>query len=146
MLKINKADLQKIYEHCDGDYPDEACGILAGKNSKVEKIYRMMNAYPKNRTIHYEMDSQEQFQVMKDIRQAGLAMIGIYHSHPGGPAYPSSIDVEQAYWPGTLCPNYPDALYMIVTLMDRKHPAARVFTITDKRVSEVELCVDPEER
>ncbi len=141
MLNIQKADLQNIYEHCDSEYPDEACGMLAGKNGKVERIYRMRNAYLKNRTVHYEMDSQEQFQVMKDIRQAGLTMIAIYHSHPGGPAYPSMVDVEQAYWPGTVYPNYPDALYLIVTLMDRENPAARVFTINEKRVTEVELRV-----
>jgi proteasome lid subunit RPN8/RPN11 len=144
MLTITKTDLQKIYEHCDREYPNEACGILAGHDGWVEKNYQMTNAKPS--PGYYEMDTEEQFQVMKDIRQGGLEMIGIYHSHTGGPAYPSSVDVEKAYWPGTLYPNYPGALYLIVTLMDRKNPAARAFKISEnKRISEVEVKVVPEE-
>jgi proteasome lid subunit RPN8/RPN11 len=142
MLTITKADLWKIYEHCDRAYPNEACGILAGHGGRVEKVYPMANAKPG--PSYYEMDPEEQFRVMKDIRQAGLELTGIYHSHTGGPAYPSSVDVEKAYWPGTLYPNYPDARYLIVTLMDRKNPGARVFTIADKRIAEVELNITPE--
>jgi proteasome lid subunit RPN8/RPN11 len=142
MLVIKKADLRKIYEHCDHEYPNEACGILAGHDAEVKKIYRITNARPS--PTYYEMDPEEQFQVMKDIRQEGLDMIGIYHSHTGGPAYPSSVDVEKAYWPETLYPNYPEARYLIVTLLDRKNPAARVFTIADKQVSEVELNIASE--
>jgi proteasome lid subunit RPN8/RPN11 len=85
----------------------------------------------------YEMDPREQFRVMKEIRDAGSSLLGIYHSHPGGPAYPSSIDVEQAYWPGTLFPNYPEAVYVIVSLMDRQRPVVAGYAITDGRVSEV---------
>ncbi len=112
-----------MFEHCDREYPNEACGILAGLNDRVKQVYAMTNARPG--PPHYEMDPEEQFQVMKYIREEGLAMVGIYHSHTGGQAYPSSIDVDQAYWPGTLQPNYPDAVYVIVSLLDRKKPVAQ---------------------
>ncbi len=139
MLTIPKADLQRLFEHALAGYPNEACGMLAGKNGKVEKVYTMRNAKPG--PDYYEMDAEEQFRVMKDIRDSGFDMIGLFHSHPTGRAYPSSVDVEQAYWPGTQLPNYPDAVYVIVSLMDRRNPVARGFSIEEGKVTEVPLSV-----
>ena len=67
MLIIKKADLQKIFDHCDREYPSEACGILSGRSGRVEKVYTMTNAEPS--PSFYLMDPQEQFRVMKEIRQ-----------------------------------------------------------------------------
>lgn len=144
MLAITRLDLENIFRHCDREYPNEACGILAGKNGRVTRAYAVKNAKPG--PARYEMDPEEQFRVMKAIREEGLAMVGIYHSHPSGPAFPSGIDVDQAYWPGTLYPNYPDAVYVIVSLLDRQRPAARGFTILERKVSEVQLAVVAGER
>ncbi len=113
--------------------------MLAGKDGSVEKVYAMRNAKPG--PDYYEMDAEEQFRVMKDIRDSGLEMIGLFHSHPAGQAYPSSMDVERAYWPGTQLPNYPDAVYVIVSLMDCKNPVARGFSIEEGTVAEVSLQV-----
>jgi proteasome lid subunit RPN8/RPN11 len=139
MLIFKNADLQSIFDHCNAGYPDEVCGILAGRDGKVEKVYLMKNARPG--PITYEMDPEEQFRVMKDMREAGLAMVGIFHSHPGGPAYPSSVDVERAYWPGTRLPNYPSAVYVIVSLLDRARPVAKGYVIEERTVSEIPLTV-----
>lgn len=137
MLTFRKSDLQTMIDHCIAGLPNEACGMLAGKDGKVEKIYCMKNAKPG--PDFYEMDAEEQFRVMKDIRDAGLEMVGMFHSHPTGQAYPSSVDVEKAYWPGTQLPNYPDAVYVIISLMDRAKPVARGFSIEEGKVDEVRL-------
>lgn len=137
MLEIKKSDLQTIISHCIAGLPNEACGMLGGKNGGVEKVYPMLNAKPG--PDYYEMDPEEQFRVMKDIRECGLEMIALFHSHPAGQAYPSAVDVEQAYWPGTQLPNYPDAVYIIVSLADRGKPVARGFSIEEGNVNEVSL-------
>jgi proteasome lid subunit RPN8/RPN11 len=137
MLVFKKSDLQAVVDHCNQGYPNEACGILAGRDGSVEKVYPMTNARPS--PVNYEMDPEEQFRVMKDLRLAGLEIVGIYHSHPEGRAYPSGTDVERAYWPGTLFPNYPGAVYVIVSLLDREAPVVRGFSIVDRTVSEVRL-------
>ncbi len=139
MLTFKKTDMQIIVEHALKGYPNEVCGILGGKGGAVEKVYAMKNAKPG--PDYYEMDPEEQFRVMKDIRDSGLEMIGMFHSHPTGQAYPSSMDVERAYWPGTQLPNYPDAVYVIVSLMNRKNPVARGFSIEEGKVAEVSLSV-----
>ena len=120
-----------IYENCDREYPNEACGILAGHNGTVEKIYSMKNAEPS--PSFYVMEPQEQFRVMKEMRQAGLDLVGIYHSHTGSQAYPSATDVSLAY--------YPEAVYLIVTLLDRMRPASRGFTIIENKITEVPVDV-----
>lgn len=139
MLTIKKTDLDIIIKHCRAGLPNESCGMLGGKDGNVEKVYAMANARPG--PDYYEMDPEEQFRVMKDIRENGLQLIGLFHSHPTGQAYPSSVDVQQAYWPGTELPNYPDAVYVIVSLMDRSKSAARGFLIQEGKVKEVSLTV-----
>lgn len=138
-LIIRKSDFQRIIDHCTTGLPHEACGILAGQENRVEKIYCMTNAKPG--PAYYEMDAEEQFRVMKDIRESGNAMVGMFHSHPSGQAWPSSIDVEKAYWPGSQLPNYPDAVYVIVSFMNRAKPVVRGFSIEEGNVTEVPLSV-----
>jgi [CysO sulfur-carrier protein]-S-L-cysteine hydrolase len=138
-LTFRKADLQSIIDHCMKGLPNESCGILGGKDGRVEKVYCMTNAKPG--PDYYEMDPEEQFRVMKDMRQAGLVMAGMFHSHPTGQAYPSSVDVEKAYWPGTELPNYPDAVYVIVSLTDRANPVIKGYSIEEGTVREVPLSV-----
>ncbi len=136
-LIIKKSDIRLIIGHCRAGLPNESCGMLGGKDGAVEKVYCMTNAKPG--PDYYEMDPEEQFRVMKDIRDSGLELIGLFHSHPTGRAYPSGVDVAQAYWPGTELPNYPDAAYVIVSLMDRENPVVRGFSIEEGRVTEVGL-------
>lgn len=140
MLRISREDLKKVIDHCIAGYPNEACGILAGSSGRVKKVYCMTNARPG--PSYYEMEPEEQFRVMKDMRGAGLHMLGIFHSHPTSPAYPSGVDIEKAYWPGTLYPNYPDAVYVIVSLMDVSRPVAKGYFIGQGEVKEVSIIVE----
>lgn len=138
-LKIRASDLACVIGHCIASLPDEACGILAGRHGTVETVYAMRNARPG--PASYEMEPDEQFRVMKEIRAAGRALVGIFHSHPAGPACPSPIDVEKAYWPGTLFPDVPSAVQVIVSLADRSRPVVRGFLIEDGSARETGLSV-----
>jgi proteasome lid subunit RPN8/RPN11 len=134
MLTIKRTDLQSICEHCNREYPNEACGILAGRSGRVERVYQTSNAEPSRN--FYIMDPQEQFAAMKNLRHAGLDLIGIYHSHVASEAYPSSADITLAY--------YPEAVYLIVSLLDRKNPLAKGYTIIDGNVAEVPVAITAE--
>ena len=111
--------------------PIEACGILAGKDNKAEKLFEMTNA--DNRSDHFMMKPKEQFAVVKDIRSAGLEMLAIYHSHPETPARPSAEDIRLALTP--------DVIYVIVSLQGAKVPAVKGFFIEDGTVTEVPVKV-----
>lgn len=133
MLRISKTDLESIVNHCRREYPNEACGILAGGKRFVEKVYPMTNSEPG--PAFYLMEPAEQFLVMKEMRIAGRELVGIYHSHTGSRAFPSGTDVDLAY--------YPEAVYVIVSLMDRTKPVVKGFSIVERRISEVPLDIAP---
>lgn len=98
-LIIPRLLLKEIILHCLELYPYEACGILAGGDNVVEKVFKMTNI--EKSSVSYLMDAREQFVAMKKIRVMGLAMIAIYHSHPVSSAYPSPKDISLAFYPDT---------------------------------------------
>lgn len=126
MLYLTRRQIGELVEHAKRGYPNEVCGILAGKDRKVEKVYEMSNT--ENSRTRFFMDPQEQLRVMKEIRNSGLDFIGIYHSHPETEARPSAHDIELAF--------YPDVSYVIVSLKDKDNPSIRSFNIREGKIEE----------
>lgn len=132
-MKITGAVYRAILTHADAGFPNEACGILAGRPAEeVATVYYPMRNLDES-SISYFMDPKEQLGVFKRMRQEGLEMRGIVHSHVASPAYPSQKDVRLAF--------YPDVSYLIVSLSDREHPVLRSFRIAEESVSEERLSV-----
>jgi proteasome lid subunit RPN8/RPN11 len=127
-LSIPPAILTEMVAHCKARAPEEACGILAGTGSEVSQLYLMHNV--EHSPVSYAMDSREQFRVMKDMRVRQISMLGIFHSHPTSPAFPSQKDVGLAF--------YEDCQYVIVSLAEEP-PAVKAFTIREGEVREVPL-------
>ncbi|MBM3243083.1 M67 family metallopeptidase [Candidatus Poribacteria bacterium] len=118
-----------MIQHAKDELPNEGCGILAGKDGKVLKVYKMTNTDKSPSTFF--MEPQEQFEAMKDMRRLGMEMMGIYHSHVASPAYPSPRDVKLAF--------YPDVCYVIISLNDKENPQVRTFRIQEENISEEEI-------
>src|SRR4030042_2603532 len=97
-LEIPTDIFNQILEQAEAEAPIEACGILSGNNSRVEKIYKMTNT--DKSCDHFMMAPEEQFRAVKDIRSSGLEMLAIYHSHPLSPARPSAEDIRLSLTPG----------------------------------------------
>ena len=129
MLYLTKRQLDKLVSHAKKDFPNEVCGIVAGGEGKIKKIYEMTNIEVSRKTFF--MDPKEQLTVLKDIRNLGLDFIGIYHSHPETDAYPSVHDIELAY--------YPEVSYIIMSLKDKDNPEIRSFRIIEGKVEEEEI-------
>jgi len=129
-MKISKKHLSEIVNHCEKDYPKESCGILAGKNNIVEKVYKMKNVSDKPE-ICYFMDPKEQINVMKEIRISDMELLAIYHSHINVKAYPSKRDIELAF--------YPDAFYIIVSVFDKKFQEMNIFKIINGEILDAEF-------
>ncbi|MCP4609023.1 MAG: M67 family metallopeptidase [Planctomycetes bacterium] len=130
-LEIPTTIFQQMVAQAKALAPIEDCGILAGSNGKVEKLYKMTNT--DNSSTHYMMDPQEQFAAVKDIRSAGLEMLAIYHSHPETPARPSAVDIKLA-----LTPN---VIYVIVSLHKNNGFVVKGFDIAGTNVTEVPIRV-----
>lgn len=132
MLILKKDLLQQMLGQIREEFPNEACGVLAGKNGIAEKVYEMTNV-DKSPSM-FLMGAKEQLKVMKDIRNLGLEMVGIYHSHVASQAYPSVRDVELAF--------YPEASYVIVSLRAKDNPSIRSFKIKEGKITEEEVKIE----
>jgi proteasome lid subunit RPN8/RPN11 len=106
MLRIPRALYEEVLAHCRRQYPKEACGLLAGRDGRVSRVYPMRNV--DDSPIGYSMDPREQFQAERAMRLAQEALLGIYHSHTATDAYPSSVDVRLAI--------SPEVSYVLVSL------------------------------
>jgi proteasome lid subunit RPN8/RPN11 len=116
-ILIPEALLEEITRHAAEGMPDEVCGLLLGTGDKVSRLIRMRNAVPT--PYSYAFDPKEQFEAMKRTESLGLELLGIYHSHPGSSCYPSAIDIDRAFFPGSrqdgdLC--FPGIYYVIIAL------------------------------
>jgi len=72
----------------------EACGLLAGRDGRVELVIGVDNAA--RSPVRYLMEPRAQWRAFKKIEQLGLELLGIYHSHPKGPQRPSITDIQEA--------------------------------------------------
>ena len=119
-LSISKNLFDEMISHCRDTYPNEACGILAGKESKALKVYKMANI--EKSPVSYEFDSREHIKAIRDMRENNHTMLAIFHSHPSSPAYPSAKDMNLAF--------YEDCIYVIVSLIE-KQPVVKGFLIRE---------------
>ena len=87
-----------IARHAQQDAPRECCGFLLGARGKVIFALAATNtsATPLTR---YRVDPREHIALQRILRRLTppLTIVGVYHSHPRGPAAPSSSDVKEAY-------------------------------------------------
>lgn len=132
MLILKKELFEQIVAQSKEELPNEACGILAGKDGKAEKVYKMINTDKSPSTFF--MDPKEQLKAMKEIRNSGLEMLGIYHSHVASAAYPSGHDVELAF--------YPEVSYVIISLKDKNNPGICSFKIKEGKITEEQIKID----
>jgi proteasome lid subunit RPN8/RPN11 len=70
MLEIPLTIFRQMVEQAKTEAPIEACGILAGSNGTVQRLYKMRNV--DKSSDHFMMEPKEQFAVVKDIRSTEL--------------------------------------------------------------------------
>ena len=85
-----------LREHARLAFPREACGLLARSSAGAQHYLPMTNTAGAN--TRFEMDPVEFVRREQELREAGLWICGFFHSHPHGPARPSSADIAAA-WP-----------------------------------------------
>jgi len=84
-------------EHVARQAPLEACGLLAGENGQVKKIFLIRNQAQS--PVRFHMDPKEQLDAFEWMESNGLELLGIFHSHPTGPEKVSNTDIEEAAYP-----------------------------------------------
>jgi proteasome lid subunit RPN8/RPN11 len=128
-MQLDRIFFDEMVEHGLAAFPNESCGLLAGKEGRPVKFFAMTNrdASP----VTYRLDPKEQLQVFDEMDEQGWDLLGIFHTHTHSEAYPSDTDRAQAF--------YPEAEYLVMSLSDRANPVLRSFRIDDDGIVEKEL-------
>ena len=131
MVRIARDIMEGMERHARESYPLECCGLLAGKEKLITVIFQTRNAAAS--VDKYEIDPVEQLNVFEEIDRRSLKLLGIYHSHPHHPCYPSALDISRAF--------YPDTVFFIISLVDLQRPQIKAFIIREGTVAEEEIVV-----
>ena len=128
-MQLDRIFFDEMVEHGLAAFPNESCGLLAGKEGRPVKFFAMTNrdASP----VTYRLDPKEQLQVFDEMDEQGWDLLGIFHTHTHSEAYPSDTDRAQAF--------YPEAEYLVMSLSDRANPVLRSFAIVEDEVLDREL-------
>jgi proteasome lid subunit RPN8/RPN11 len=93
-LTINREYRQEMLDHIESEVPLEACGLLAGRSDRVEKVLIVRNQAQS--PARFVMEPYEQLKALDWIDSNGLDLLGIFHSHPAGPETASVTDIAEA--------------------------------------------------
>ena len=138
-LHLPKAMHNEMVAHAIEDLPNEACGIILGKDGAPTQLRRARNSEAS--PFRYNIDPLDLLNAEREADAKGWEVLVIYHSHVASDAYPSPTDIRLATWPGSDPPIdlYPDAYYVLVSLKDRANPSVRAYTIHAGEVAEVDI-------
>lgn len=128
MIRVPQHIIDAIFEQAYKELPNETCGLLAGTQAEVVKLFPMTNI--DHSSEHFSFDPAEQFKVLREARAEGLQIIANFHSHPETPSRPSEEDIRLAY--------DPNILYFIASLA-ADIPVLKAFRIQNGKVTEEEI-------
>ena len=124
---------QKLARHLMQVYPNEGCGILLGRDVRIEKIKPAENLITdENGRTFFKMDPLTIYKEECEAQKEGLEVIGFYHSHPDQRAVLSKTDEEYMI---------PEMLYIIVSVSLGTVREIRAYyrNAPDGRITETEI-------
>jgi len=133
-MELSRAYFDEMVEHGLAGFPNEACGLLVGKEGQPVRFFPMINkdASP----VTYRLDPAEHLEVEREMDREGWDLLAIFHTHTHSGAYLSDTDLERApTW------YYPDARYLVMSLEDRANPFMKAFRVEDGAAVEEELVI-----
>jgi proteasome lid subunit RPN8/RPN11 len=119
-VRITRRAFDEIRRHAAEGYPNEICGMLisAKGSGLVTSTRRVRNTVVERARDRYEMDPLDQIRIQRECDEAGLDIVGYYHSHPDSPPQASVTDSTRS-WAGPV--------YLIVSCVKGEVVEGRAF-------------------
>ncbi|HJP22401.1 MAG: M67 family metallopeptidase [Alphaproteobacteria bacterium] len=141
-LAITKSQLRAIETAAEATYPEEACGLLVGEGAAE---VRVTSLHPSDNLAdepgrRFEVDPALSLKLHKSLRHSDQRLVGVFHSHPEGPAKPSAHDLSRAW--------QPELAWLVTAVAKGRAGATGAFflsTDTKPRFVELELAVVDDE-
>ncbi len=131
-VRIPRSIVNQILHQAQQASEEEICGLIAGSAKGFTRCYPVANIAADRHRL-FEMDPKGLIDALRAMRENGEEMKAIYHSHPEAPAQPSLEDIQQS--------EYPDVLYLIVSLATKGVLDLRGFRTRDGKIENVEIGV-----
>lgn len=89
---------------CEQGHPHEVCGLMLGvadgpgptQRRRVVRLVTARNLNAERPHDRYVLDPADFLRADDLAREAGLDVVGVYHSHPDHPSAPSATDLSHA--------------------------------------------------
>jgi proteasome lid subunit RPN8/RPN11 len=130
-LTLSRAALDGVLRHAREAAPRECCGMLVGRADRI--LFSVAAVNLAESPTRYLIDPADHIRARREARQRELDVVGFYHSHPTGPAYPSAVDIAEA--------SYAESVWLIAGLGGAA-PDVRLFRIGNAAVTEVPYAID----
>ncbi len=136
-VTIRKATFDQIAAQAEREFPFECCGFIIGDDAveEVRPITNIQNrkhaedplAFARDARTAFLMEPREHLAVLKEIDRRRLRLRAVYHSHPDHDAYFSATDRAQACSFDPDEPDYPDTVYIVVSVRAARFARAAAY-------------------
>ncbi len=132
-LHIPELFLEAVIEHAREESPLECCGLLAGRieNSVgiVTTRFAIENALQS--PTEYETDARDLLFAFRHMREHGLELLAVYHSHPASEPVPSKRDIERN--------TYGESVVHLIVGLAGENPTVKAWWLTETGYREAEM-------
>jgi [CysO sulfur-carrier protein]-S-L-cysteine hydrolase len=128
MLSLDGRLIEQLLNHAESCLPEEACGLVGGKNGVAHEIIPITNEL--HSEVRFRMSPEEQLKAFLWLEQNQMDLIAIYHTHPKGPPFPSKTDLFEYAYPEVI---------MIICIKDQQNWILQGYRVAECKTYPVEL-------
>ncbi len=111
--------------------PLETCGILIGMKNNISSFISITNISTDRSKFIFDPD--EYIKALFELENSDVQQLGIYHSHPFGPSYPSETDLSE---------NISDGQVQIIISPEANKWVIKTFQIFGYNFTEIKIRVE----
>lgn len=138
LLTLPSQMVSELIAHAQDAAPSECCGLAAGLIRDAVGIATARFTIGNDAASPHEYFSnpRDMLLAFRSMREQGLELLAIYHSHPASAPVPSTRDLERNTYGD-------DVIHLIVSLAGAQ-PLLKAWRLAETNCQEVEWSVHPE--
>jgi adenylyltransferase/sulfurtransferase len=133
-MSVTPEELAALRAQAAAEYPHESCGVILTRGAERQLIpcrnvqndlhAKDPHLHPRDARTAYYIDPADLLRIGR-LESQGFVVAVIYHSHIDAGAYFSETDKRNALMGGE--PTYPDATYLVTSVMSGRVEATAAF-------------------
>ena len=136
-LIFKKEFVERMQSWLEENYPHEACGFFTGsedgEDREINDLWSVNNISTENLRRRFVIDPLDYIKAEQKADGENTNLLGLFHSHPDHPAFPSEHDLAAAQ---------PYFSYVIASIVDGKLGDVRSFRLGEGKFVEEEVIVE----